>query len=125
MCIRDRYKALGANVEFHKGLFERTAPAWNAVAADDRRVAVLRVDGNFYSSYRAVMYAMYERVPVGGIVILDDVMSHRNVMRFWLDFVQAYNMPEKLTRIDKHSAWFMKQREVRLDQARLAEATPD
>ena len=56
---------------------------------------------------------------------MDDVMSHRNVMQFWKDFVGAYNMPEKLIRIDKHSAWFMKQREVRLDYNRLADATPD
>ena len=120
-----QYKALGTNVEFHKGLFQHTARAWNAMAAADRRVAVLRVDGNFYSSYRDVMYAMYERVPVGGIVIFDDVMSHRNVMQFWNDFVRAYDMPEKLSRIDKHSAWFMKQQEVKLDPARLADPTPD
>ena len=63
--------------------------------------------------------------PVGGIVIFDDVMSHRNVMQFWNDFVRAYDMPEKLSRIDKHSAWFMKQQEVKLDPARLADPTPD
>ena len=121
----EEYKALGTNVEIHKGFFADTAPAFNAASAADRRVAVLRVDGNFYSSYRAVMYAMYERVPVGGVVIFDDIMSHPNVMRFWKDFVGAYNLSEELIRIDKHSTWFVKQREVRLDQSRLADATPD
>jgi hypothetical protein len=29
---------------------------------------------------------MYEDVAVGGIVIFDDIMSHREVMRCWLDF---------------------------------------
>jgi len=34
------------------------------------------VIGVFYDSYSDVMYAMYEDVAVGGIVIFDDVMKN-------------------------------------------------
>ena len=49
------------------GLFNETTPAY-ARAHPNRKIAVLRVDGNFYASYQSVMYALYEHVPVGGVV---------------------------------------------------------
>ena len=76
---------------------------------------MLRVDGNFYDSYQDAMYYMYESVPLGGIIIFDDVLSHRNVMRFWKHFKQEQGLVEKLVRIDGHSAWFRKKQEVVLD----------
>jgi len=36
--------------------------------------------------YQEAMYYFYERVPVGGYVIFDDVRSHPEVMAFWKDF---------------------------------------
>ena len=58
------------NIHYVKGLFSDTVKEWV-----DRKdpIAVLRVDGNFYASYQDVLYAVYENVPVGGIVIFDDL----------------------------------------------------
>ncbi|EEC43105.1 macrocin o-methyltransferase domain-containing protein [Phaeodactylum tricornutum CCAP 1055/1] len=102
----------GPHVHTEKGLFKDTLPAWK-----DKKlqIAVLRVDGNFYDSYQDAMYTMYDKVPVGGYVIFDDVMSHRNVMRFWNDFKKEQGLPEDLNRIDDHSAWFRKEKNVKID----------
>ena len=61
---------------------------------------------------------MYELVPVGGIVIFDDIYSHADVERFWRDFRLDYKLPEVVHPIDKISAWFMKIKEVVLDPKR-------
>jgi hypothetical protein len=58
---------------------------------------------------------MHESVPVGGIVIFDDVMSHPPVTRCWTDFKREQNLTENLQQIDRHSAWFRKERVVKID----------
>lgn len=102
------------NVHFVKGLFKDTVPTWEKGTP----IAVLRVDGNFYDSYADVLYSMYEDVPVGGIVIFDDVMTHAVVMRCWQDFKRDQNLEEDLVRIDNHSAFFRKIKGVKVDQSK-------
>lgn len=104
------------HVHFEKGLFKDTVPAWKI---ESKPIAVLRVDGNFYDSYQDAMYHMYESVSVGGIVIFDDVMSHAPVQAFWLDFKKDQGVPEVLNRIDRHSAWFRKVHDVKLNYFKM------
>ena len=61
------------------------------------------------------MYHLYDYVPVGEFVIFDDIMSHPAVMRFWLDFKKDQKIPETLTQIDMHSAYFRKVKAVQID----------
>lgn len=113
--VRDGFEALGLmgeNIHFRKGLFKDTVPAWDA-----GQIAVLRVDGNFYDSYQDALYYMYPHVPVGGIIIFDDVFSHAPVMRAWEDFKKDQGLGEELNRIDLHSAWFRKVKDVKVDAA--------
>jgi len=102
----------GPNIHYEVGLFKDTLPTWKNRTDP---IAVLRVDGNFYDSYQDAMYYLYENVPVGGIVIFDDVQSHPNVMRLWRDFKAEQGLPEELVPIDMHSAWFRKTKQVQLD----------
>jgi hypothetical protein len=104
---------LKEGVYFHKGLFKDTVPGFSKNFTG--QIAVLRVDGNFYDSYQDAMYYLYDKVPVGGYVIFDDVMSHVAVMDFWKDFKREQNVPENLTPIDDHSAYFKKTKESRTD----------
>lgn len=109
------------NIHFVKGLFSDTVVQWV-----DRKdpIAVLRVDGNFYSSYQDVLYAVYENVPVGGIVIFDDVYHphYKEVMQCWLHFKADHDIPEDLVRIDRGSGWFRKKKDVTIDQSKKREA---
>ena len=102
---------------FHKGLFKDSVPAFSRESSGN--IAVLRVDGNFYDSYQDAMYYLYERVPVGGYVIFDDIMSHRAVMRFWNDFQADQGVVETLHQIDLHSAYFRKTQTVKIDMSRM------
>jgi len=99
-------------VHFEVGLFVDTVPKWK----QNEEIAVLRVDGNFYDSYQDAMYFLYESVPVDGIVIFDDVLSHLEVKKFWKEFSSEQDIgAAELVNIDKHGAWFRKPKAVSLD----------
>ena len=105
-------------VRFYKGFFNVSVPAFRASEPDSPPIAVLRVDGNFYSSYQDAFYALYERVPKGGIVILDDVGSHHAVQLFWSHFVKDYGITERLHPVGPHEAWFRKRTMAKLDRSK-------
>lgn len=62
-----RYGLLDQNVKFLKGWFEDTLPT-----APIERLAVLRLDGDMYSSTIQALDALYHKVSPGGFVIVDD-----------------------------------------------------
>lgn len=109
------------NVHFVKGLFNETLPAWSTrLREEEGMIAVLRVDGNFYESYQDVMYALYESVPVGGIVIWDDIFHphYKDVLQFWRDFKNDHGLTEEMVMIDDVGGWFRKQVTVPIDQTK-------
>lgn len=112
----DKY-GLTNNVVFHKGLFKDTVPQFRSKVAAP--VAILRIDGNFYDSYQDALYAFYDKVPVGGFVIFDDIMSHADVMRQWRDFKADQNIPEEPVRLDRHSAFFRKTADTPIYQSKM------
>lgn len=110
--VRRNFNKYGAlhNTYFYKGLFRDTVKN-----AKIQKISILRIDGNFYDSYQDALYYFYESVPVGGIVIFDDILSHSMVMRCWLDFKSEQKLIENLTVIDDHSAWFKKKKHVHIN----------
>ncbi len=63
----DLYRLLDSQVKFLKGWFEDTLPA-----APIEKLALLRVDGDMYSSTINVLDSLYSKVSDGGYVIIDD-----------------------------------------------------
>jgi hypothetical protein len=61
------YKLLDGQVKFLKGWFKETLPA-----APIHALALIRLDGDFYESTRDSLTALYDRLSVGGYVIVDD-----------------------------------------------------
>lgn len=110
------FKADVNPVIFHKGSIEQTAPAFISNSQSTTKIAILRVDCNFYICYQAAMYHLYPLVPVGGYVIFDDILSHEQVTIFWLDFKTDYNLTdEELIGIDRHSVYFRKVKHIVTD----------
>lgn len=62
-----RYELLDDQVKFLKGWFSDTLPD-----APIERLAVLRLDGDMYSSTMDALLALYDKVSPGGFVIVDD-----------------------------------------------------
>lgn len=63
----ERYDMLGDNLRFVKGYFEDTL----AEAPVDQ-IALLRMDGDMYSSTTSILNALYDKVSTGGFVVVDD-----------------------------------------------------
>jgi hypothetical protein len=63
---------------------------------------------------------MYSNVPVGGIIIFDDVFHYhyKEVMQCWIDFKNNQGIPEDLVQIDDFSGWFRKREKVKIDQSK-------
>ena len=125
--VRASFASLGlldTRVVFHEGLFSVTVPAF--AASTNAPIAILRLDGNFYSSHIEPLYLLYERVPVGGFVIFDDIRSHAEVQLAWAHFQEDQGFSEQLVDIplpDAHSAWFRKSVAVTVDPSKRR-ATP-
>mmetsp|Transcript_7093 Transcript_7093/g.43876 ORF Transcript_7093/g.43876 Transcript_7093/m.43876 type:complete len:336 (-) Transcript_7093:5493-6500(-) len=109
-----KYGLLDSGVTFIRGLFKDSLPHFKD-RYPETRIAVLRIDSNFYDSYQDALYYLYELVPTGGFVIFDDVMSHAAVMRCWQDFKKEQGLPEELEQIDDHSAFFRKTKQIRVN----------
>jgi hypothetical protein len=111
----EMYHLWDESIVIKKGFFRDTVSAFNEPKT---QFAVLRIDGNFYDSYQDVMYAFYERVPVGGYVIFDDIGNHESVALFWKHFKEDHNLPEVPIPIDVRSAYFKKIKDVKIDKSK-------
>lgn len=69
--VKESFRSFGASsgrVHFVKGFFETTVPAHKPA----RPIAILRLDGDFYSSTKVVLENFYPKVQIGGWVVIDD-----------------------------------------------------
>lgn len=62
-----RFGLLDGRVRFIEGWFRDTLPS-----APVRSIAILRLDGDLYESTMVALDSLYDRVPSGGYVIVDD-----------------------------------------------------
>ena len=102
------------------GFFKDSMPGFsNALAGRGEVLALLRLDGDMYDSTVDVLYNLYERVEVGGYVIIDDFgwtpnpsFGARDAV---LDFRALHGIEDAshtMHPIDKNGAWFQKTRQV-------------
>lgn len=114
----DKYGVPMTHVEFVAGLFSNSLAPWLA-ARGKRPLALVRYDCNFYDSHMDALYATWELIPVGGILIFDDFRSHPWVEEAWADFSQDNGIAEETVNVpppDIHGSWFFKTRDVKIDQ---------
>jgi hypothetical protein len=88
-----RFNLLDDGVKFITGYFNDTLP--NAEAYGVNQLALLRVDGDLYSSTMDVLDNLYDKVSPGGYVIFDDWPLPQSKMAIH-DFFNKRNLDEKL-----------------------------
>ena len=81
-----RYDLLDDQVEFLEGWFKDTLPD-----APIEALSVLRLDGDYYESTIQTLEALYERVSVGGFVIVDDYLHLEACRQAVNDFRTAFS----------------------------------
>ena len=109
----DRY-GLGAyldsSIYFVKGFFADSLPD---LRENVTAIAMLRLDGDLFSSTSDILYNLYAHVSIGGFVIVDDY-GIEACERAISDFRAYHDVTEPLIQIDNHSnaVYWRKERQV-------------
>lgn len=90
------------NVKFHAGWFQETVPKVNI-----EKIAVLRLDGDFYDSYAVPLEYLYDRVTLGGFIVIDDWVL-RGCREAVADFFAKRQLAPYLSHVDGSVRYFRK-----------------
>jgi O-methyltransferase len=96
-----RFDLLDDQVVFLKGWFSDTLPT-----APIGKIAVLRLDGDLYSSTMDALGNLYDKVSPGGYVIVDDYYSWDSCRRAITDFLAARGLNPEILPIDWTGAYW-------------------
>jgi len=91
----EAYGLLDEQVRFLPGWFKDTLPS-----APVERIAVLRLDGDMYESTMQALDALYDKVSVGGYVLIDDYGVIEQCRRAVHDFRSARSIQDPLLAVD-------------------------
>jgi O-methyltransferase len=98
-----RYGLLDDGVRFLPGWFRDTLPA-----APVKRLATLRVDADMYESTTTALEALFDRVSIGGFVIVDDYGAVAGCRRAVDDFRSRHGVSDRLVQVDWTGVWWRK-----------------
>lgn len=93
-------------VHFHKGWFQDTIPA---SLAEIDKIAILRLDGDWYASVKVCLENLYDKVSPGGLVIIDDYGLYEGCTKAVDEFLQGRNIKTFLSYSRVHCRYFVKQ----------------
>jgi hypothetical protein len=96
------FDLLDGQVRFLEGWFEDTLPG------PVERLAVLRLDGDYYTSTRDVLEALYPRVSPGGYVIVDDYGLPVGCRRAVDEYREREGVGEPILMVTDHIACWRK-----------------
>jgi len=90
------------HIHIYEGLFDDTAPR-----AETGRIAVLRLDGDWYDSTMTCLQAFWDKVMPGGLVIVDDYGVWDGCTRAVHDFLSQRSASEALCRYGASSVTYL------------------
>ena len=99
----DKYGLLDGQIVFLEGWFKDTLPT-----APIERLAVLRLDGDLYESTIVALNALYDKVSVGGYVIVDDYHVVAGCRKAISDFLAERGIAPDLLEIDGVGVFWQK-----------------
>lgn len=106
-----KYGLLDHNVIFAKGFFNETMPQIKTYHSPERTFSVMRLDGDMYESTVDVLYNLYEKLSIGGYVIMDDWFGFPSKTACE-DFFHVHGIKPEIIPIDALSAYWKKTEEV-------------
>jgi len=93
-------------VIYHKGWFQDTLPAdANAI----EKIAILRLDGDWYESIKICLEYLYDKVQKGGIVIIDDYGYYEGCTKAVDEFLSNRGIVTFLSYSNVGCRYFVKQ----------------
>jgi len=99
----ERFDLGGDNLRFLKGWFSDTLPS-----APIGKIALLRLDGDLYESTRDALLPLYDKVAIGGYIIVDDYNSWIGCKRAVDEFREDRGIESPIIRIDAHAVYWQR-----------------
>lgn len=101
----ESYSLLDDQVVFLKGWFSETLPF-----APINNIAILRIDGDYYESTMDALVNLYDKVSVGGYIIIDDYgeTSWTYCKEAVDEFRQLHGVNEQLSYVDRSCVYWNK-----------------
>jgi O-methyltransferase len=92
-------------LHFHKGWFQETMPRdANGIG----KIAILRLDGDWYASTKICLEYLYDKVVPGGFVIIDDYGTYEGCRKAVDEFMQEKGISAFLNHIDSEAKYWIK-----------------
>jgi hypothetical protein len=105
---------LDDQVIFVKGWFKDTMPLIKS-----KKIAVLRLDGDMYESTIDPLNHLFDRIPVGGYVIVDDYHVVPAAKKAVHDFLDRKKLKVELIEIDGVGVYFKKEANTLTDRIKM------
>lgn len=122
--VQEPFRQLGLlddGVAFHKGFFQQSLPPLRKqLLAEKKSIAVLRMDGDMFESTMDILYNLYDLVPVGGCIIIDD-FSIAEAREAVATFLKHHGLTVDYVPIDETASYFCKEQETKVDTAWYAD----
>jgi len=93
------------NVNLVKGLFDKTLPAYKKNLG---KIAILRLDGDWYESTMTCLNELYDLVEPGGYVIIDDYGHWAGCKKATDEFRMSRRICNSLVHTDYTEVWWQK-----------------
>jgi hypothetical protein len=93
-------------INYHKGWFQDTVPI---KAKEIPKIAILRLDGDWYESTKICFENLYDNVVTGGFIIIDDYGTYEGCKKATDEFLMQLPRKPFLVDIDFGCRYFIKQ----------------
>mmetsp|Transcript_23599 Transcript_23599/g.33700 ORF Transcript_23599/g.33700 Transcript_23599/m.33700 type:complete len:396 (-) Transcript_23599:692-1879(-) len=113
-----KYGLLDSNVIFAKGFFNETMPP---LAEKITTLSIMRLDGDMYESTVDVLYHLYDKLSIGGYVIMDDWFGFPSKLACE-DFFAVHGFQPDIIPIDGLSAYWRKTEDVEIQYWRYEQS---
>lgn len=103
--LEEKLKYPSEFIQYHKGWFEETIP--NDKNQIDK-IAILRLDGDWYNSIKICLDNLYDKVVSGGLVIIDDYGYYEGCTKAVDEFLEKRNIKSFLSYSRPGCRYFVK-----------------
>jgi O-methyltransferase len=97
------YDLMDDQVVFVKGFFVDTLPKMPV-----KKIAILRLDGDMYMSTMDILNNLYDKVSVGGYILVDDYTDLPNCKRAVDDFRESRGITDEIKMMPMTGVWWKK-----------------
>ncbi len=101
-------KSRATSFELHKGWFSDTLPGFKP----SEPIAILRLDGDWYSSTAECLNYLYPMVRKGGLILIDDYFAWPGCSRAVHDYLSANALVDRIQTADTMLAYMVKREEA-------------